>query len=272
MAVLLLSMWLSLNRGEDDNPDDPQQPDGYGMKYWFDDQKELAGQIENYSAAFSLDVSMLSDGVHALHVAPYDQSDGVYLESAAQTYYFIKQPVMKTSRKTDYIFYIDGELKGRMSSNLGDLYETNIPMQDVEEGLHLLTTLVKAPGNGSTTLTNHYFLRIPTAEDLGSVRLTCKVDGGTFITLQRGFVGDSLNYELDVKDLEPGLHRLTWQLTSNSSGLNTPPHTTFFMVNPKLSSYEYWLNDDFSTLRRMDGLATNNAYEIVEELIQRQIA
>jgi M6 family metalloprotease-like protein len=253
-------------QGEDDNPDDPQQPDGYGMKYWFDDQKELAGQIENYNAAFSLDVSMLSDGVHALHVAPYDLSDGIYLELPAQTYYFIKQPMMKNSSKTDYIFYIDGELKGRMSSNLGDLYETNIPMQDVQEGVHLLTTMVKAPGEASTMLTNNYFLRVPTAEDLGSVRLTCRVDNGAFVTLQHGFVGDSLNYELDVKDLEPGLHRLTWQLTSNSSGLNTPAQTAFFMVDPKLSGYEYWLNDDFSTLKRVERLATNNAYEVAGEL------
>lgn len=251
---------------EDDNPDAPQQPDGYGMKYWFDDQKELAGQIENYNAAFSLDVSMLSDGVHALHVAPYDLSDGIYLELPAQTYYFIKQPMMKNSSKTDYIFYIDGELKGRMSSNLGDLYETNIPMQDVQEGVHLLTTMVKAPGEASTMLTNNYFLRVPTAEDLGSVRLTCRVDNGAFVTLQHGFVGDSLNYELDVKDLEPGLHRLTWQLTSNSSGLNTPAQTAFFMVDPKLSGYEYWLNDDFSTLKRVERLATNNAYEVAGEL------
>lgn len=246
--------------------DDNHMTESYGLKYWFDDQKELAGLIENYNAAFSVDVSKLSDGPHALHVAVYDQDAEVYLESGAQTYYFVKQPVVNSGSCNDYFYYVDGQEIAQSISNLDYLHEATLSMPDVSEGIHLLTTMVKSPGQTSTSVTSNYFLRAATAEDLGSVRLSCRVDNNDMVTLQRGFAGDSLNYEIDVKDLSSGLHRLTWQLISGNEILNIPPTTTFFMVDAKVKTYEYWLNGDRSTLTKVTSLYAGNPYELVTEL------
>ena len=253
-------------QGKDPEEGDEPGQSGYGLKYWFDDQKELAGQIENFNAMFSLDVSALSDGVHALHVAVYDYDTSSYQEAGAQTVYFVKEPVMSSGRRVDYVYYVDSVRLGSTPSGMDDIHEIEIPVANVEEGLHRLTTFIKTPGEAYTTVTSHYFLRVATAEDIGSMRLTCSIDGSAPTTLQRGFVGDSLNYELDVSKLEPGLHRLSYQLTSSSGTLNTPPTTTFFIVDPKLKQYEYWLNDDRSTLTVVGSLNASNPYELATEL------
>lgn len=253
-------------QGKDPDENDEPGQSGYGLKYWFDDQKELAGRIENFNAVFGLDVSTLSDGVHALHVAVYDYDSDAYLETGAQTVYFVKEPVMSSGRRADYTYYVDSVKLGSTLEGMDDIHEVSLPMKDIEEGLHRLTTYIKTPGETQTTVISHYFMRVATAKDTGNLRMTCSIDGAVSTTLQRGFMGDSLNYELDVSGLSPGLHRLTYQLTSTSGMLNTPPTTTFFLVDPQLKSYEYWLNGDRSTLTKVSSLTATNPYELVTEL------
>ena len=250
----------------DDENDENPNAGAYGLKYWFDDQKELAGQIDNYNAAFGLDVSMLSEGLHALHIAVYWQGTTAYHEAGAQTYYFIKQPSKSTNRQTDYTFFVDGEQVEQMTGSIDEVLTANIPMNKLPEGLHLLTTQVRSYGETTTHVTNHYFLRVPMIREMGNYHLACQVDSGVVVTLERGFVGDSLNYELDLKDLQPGLHRLTYQLISGNLRENTPPHTAFFIVNPKIDSYEYWLNHDPTTLRKYTNLKAGSQYEVAAEL------
>ena len=247
------------------------QAGGYGMKYWFDDQQELAGQIDDFNATLNLDVSMLSDGLHTLHVAIYNQGTGTYQESSAQTYYFIKEPDKTAGNRTEYTYFLDGQQIGQSASNQGVLHETNLNVQAVAEGLHTLTTIAKTPGEDRTTVSNQFFLRVPTTEELGTIRLTCRIAEGPVVTLKRNFENNELSYDLDVSDLPPGLHRLTYKLSGDVSSLSTPAMTEFFMIDAKVTAYEYWLNGDRSTLTTATVTNPTNPYELAKSLTMKKM-
>ena len=225
----------------------PDVPDGvtfdsYSIKYWFDNQSKLAGTLNDVHAAFQLDVSSLSDGLHALHVAVCGTSDeGDYYEEAPRTVYFEKHGEETTVHNR---FFIDNTEAIVVSYDEGSYVNMALPVEKVSEGLHKLTAMIETTTGGRPVIVSHYFQRVPTGSELDDLRLSVSIDGVASTVLQRPFAGDSLVYDLDVSKMEPGLHTLTYQVKGR---LQTAPEKTFFVIDPKMNGYDYWLNDDRST-------------------------
>lgn len=218
----------------------------YAMKYWFDDQKELAGELSSISAVMDLDVSGLSDGLHALHVAVCEDMEYLgHYESTPRTVYFFKE-----GQKTDivYDYYVDGKKLTDSHTKAANLLTTYLPMFAVDEGVHSLTTVATLAGTKQTAVHNDFFVRANNSNEESTVRLQVSIDDAPPTTLQRTLVNGELDLDLDVSGLSQGLHKLNYRLTGSKNGVNTPPRTAFFLVDSKLTGYEYQLNGDASTL------------------------
>ena len=230
-----------------DGPDDPDTPDpitfgSYAVKYWYDNQTQLAGTISDVRSAFQLDVSGLADGLHALHVAVCGTSDqGDYYEEAPHTVYFEKHGEETQIRNR---FFVDNVETIAVRYSTDNTYTLALPVETVSEGLHKLTTMIETTESQRPVIVSHYFQRMPTSRELDDLHLMVSIDAAAPTVLQRPFVGDSLVYDLDVSKMDPGLHTLTYQVKGR---LQTAPEKTFFVIDPKMNGYDYWLNDDRST-------------------------
>lgn len=251
--------------GEEQQPLEPLPANTYAMKYWFDDQKELAGTIESLSAIEQIDVSGLSDGLHALHVTVCEDFEYLgHYETAPQTVYFIKE-----GQKADirYDYYVDGKKIMDSNTKTANTHTAYLPMMAIGEGLHRLTTVATLTGTDRTTMHNDFFVRASNNSEDAGMRLMVSIDDAAPTILKRAPVDGSLSYDLDISGLVPGLHRLNYQVTSNGTkGVNTPPRTSFFVVDQKLDGYEYTLNGDPQTLVKVGNLHADSPYDLVTEL------
>ena len=94
-------------------------------------------------------------------------------------------------------------------------------------------------------------------------RLAVSIDGVVPTTLERGFNNGQLEYDLDVHEMLPGIHNLTYQVVGM---VNMPPEKDFFVIDPKLDRYEYWLNDERSTAKVVTGLKESGTYTLNTDL------
>lgn len=316
--------------GGDDKP--AITPESYAVNYWFDDMKELKGHVDNPAAEFSLDVSSLSDGLHALHIAIAEvTTEGDYIESSPCTVYFEKH-----GQETEVManVLVDYSQLTSFRQNTTSNSKLTIPLTGVDEGLHQVTTLIGLTGSDdSYTIASAFFQRVPTDEELEDQHLSVSIDGVVPTTLKRAFEDNTLTYELDVHEMPAGLHDLTCEikgflslspyreffvidprendyvlavsidgvapttldrgfedgkleynldvhemqpglhdLTYHVKGMVImPPMKDFFVIDPKLDSYEYWLNEDLSTAVATTGLNAKGAYNLNTKLPVRQM-
>jgi hypothetical protein len=225
--------------------------------YWFDNMKELAGQLDSPASVFMLDVSELSDGLHALHIAVSGtNSDDEFVLEGARTVYFEKhgQEAEVTTR-----YFIDGVEHTAMRCSTGKEYELDIPLANVSEGFYRLTTVMEHTGSGRITTRDDYFARVPTDKELGAMRLECSIDGAVPTTLQRGFTNGVLEYDLDVSEMPSGMHTLAYRVKGT---LSTALKKEIFLIDPKVESYEYWLNGDSKNGTKVGKLREGSPWEL----------
>lgn len=146
-----------------DDPDDPNAPDltDHIIKYWFDNNQELAGTLTNISGALQIDVSALSDGLHTLHMAVgATGSEGEYFEEASRAVYFEKHGDESQVRNR---FYVDGEETTVVRYSADNSYTLALPVDKFDVGLHSLTSMIETPqGERPTILQKEYFTIDPT--------------------------------------------------------------------------------------------------------------
>lgn len=245
-----------------DMPDNPDIASGSpSVIYWFDDMKELAGQLDSPASVFMLDVSGLSDGLHALHIAVTgSNSDNEYVQEGARTVYFEKhgQEAEITTR-----YYIDGVEHSALRCGIGKEYELDVPLANVSEGFYRLTTVMEHTGTGRLTMREDYFARELTDKELGALRLECSIDDVKPTTLQRGFTNGVLEYDLDVSEMPSGLHTLAYRVTGT---ISTALEKEIFLIDPKIESYLYWLNSDRKTGVGKGQLNEGTPWELDAEL------
>lgn len=252
---------FNLSRPENTSGDDRPTitPQSYAVNYWFDDMDELKGSLDNPASGFMLDVSSLSDGLHALHIAVGEVTeDGDYIEIPPRTVYFEKHG-QETLVTTD--FRVNNLPVGHTESyDAGVSTSMQLDVNNQDDGLHQMTALVGLAGSGyGYAIASAFFQRVPTGDDLADQHLVVSINGVEPTTLQRSFKDNTLSYQLDVHLMPAGLHDLTCQVKGS---LSMAPLKEFFVIDPKLTSYEYWLNDDLSIAKAVTGLKESGTYTL----------
>jgi len=245
-------------------PDDPEG--SVTVKYWFDDQKELAGITEDFDMDMQLDVSTLSEGLHALHLAVCQtDEEGEYRELAPQTVFFVKP---SADTKSAFRCLADG--KSLFSSKLsnGPTFNYSFTLNSVDEGLHQLALWISTADYEKPLIQTAWFQKVLKANEMTDLNLSVSIDGMTPIVLERAFEDNSLTYDLDVSDMQPGIHTLTYQVKGR---LQTSPEKTFFAIDPKLNGYDYWLNNDRETMVHTNITPVTMPFEIEADLPVRSM-
>ena len=186
----------------------------YSCRYWFDRDMEQAvtTTFTGNTAQMEWNVSMLTDGLHTLHV---QMMDTAMVWSAPYNLFFIKTDAHPAEEMT-FTYWFDRDIETRQTGNLnnGSLF---INVEDLGDGLH---TLHLAMQGNSTNLTHNYlFVKLPVLQPESQLEYHCWFDQD-YSTLVTGPVGDGYCL-VDVSALPIGDHNMILQLADGTT-LNMP--------------------------------------------------
>ena len=212
--------------------------------YWFDKQHQTvnAGKLQN--GIMMLDVNELDDGFHTIYL----QATGTGGESSPTSCMFIKIPPTESIGEMTCICTIDGKLfKQEKVPSQGGIVNWVLDVSQVAQGVHRLQVQVVTPTGAASDVYNSFFFRIDKALEVANMKLVYNVDGGEFHTASKGYNGQAFHFDLDVKELTDGLHRINYMMMGDN-GSYTSASSAFFVKTPVgghgITKYEYWLNED----------------------------
>lgn len=186
----------------------------YSCRYWFDRDMEQAvtTTFTGNTAQMEWNVSMLTDGLHTLHV---QMMDTAMVWSAPYNLFFIKTDAHPTEEMS-YTYWFDRNIEGRQVGTLGN-GSLFIDVETLGDGLH---TLHLAMQGNSTNLTHNYlFVKLPVLQPESQLEYHCWFDQD-YSTLVTGPVGDGYCM-IDVSALPIGSHNMILQLADGTT-LNMP--------------------------------------------------
>ena len=212
---------------------------------WFDSDHENVKKLEyNGGKPFLLDVSEIADGFHVLYL----QAMGKGGLSMPTTKMFIKIPQTEGVSYLTCACSVDGKLfKTEQVSSEGGVVNWNLDVASLSQGIHNLQVQVLTPTGAATNVSNHFFFRAVTQKELSNMKLVYSLDGNEFHSATGDAANGVFHFDVDVASLEDGLHRIIYQLASES-GASTKVNTSFFWKTPiggnGITEYRYWLNDN----------------------------
>ena len=212
---------------------------------WFDSDHENVKKLEyNGGKPFLLDVSEIADGFHVLYL----QAMGKGGLSMPTTKMFIKIPQTEGVSYLTCACSVDGKLfKTEQVSSEGGVVNWNLDVASLSQGIHNLQVQVLTPTGAATNVSNHFFFRAVTQQELSNMKLVYSLDGNEFHSATGDAANGVFHFDVDVASLEDGLHRIIYQLASES-GASTKVNTSFFWKTPVggngITQYRYWVNDN----------------------------
>lgn len=217
--------------------------------YWFDDETN-AREASVTNGTFEVDASSLSDGFHRFNYVAL-QENGV--TSMPSTCYFLKTAQVNPDDELTCICSVDGQLRHiEKLSQSGGILHWNLDMQDLADGVHQIQLQAVTPSGAVSNSYNSYFMRVTSTEDLNEMYCVYAIDGNSLnsksnVISQNG----SFHFDLDLSELEEGLHYISFMLHSDR-GTSTAPQLRFFVKTPLggngITKYQYWINEeDIST-------------------------
>ncbi|MBQ7690051.1 MAG: dockerin type I repeat-containing protein [Muribaculaceae bacterium] len=177
-------------------------------RYWFDQDSTVAGTGRSTANAWQvdIDVSGLSEAIHALHLQAID-ANGV--ASPAVTRFFVRSRLADTPRRVAY--WVDDSIAPMMTSDVAN----GMVMLDVSalpDGLHYLH--VQALGGLSSEVRTYFFVKQPDMAQVKQVHVTTWIDNAQnchyqgILPVTNGIV----SWLENVVELPEGRHSITVHL------------------------------------------------------------
>ena len=209
--------------------------------YWFDGDESTMTTVPYPGKGVMIDVSGLADGFHTMHNVVNDIS-----QSAVETRMFVKVPQTEGVSYMDCICSVDGRLVSQEKLPAkGGVMQWSLDVASLDVGIHKAQFVAITPSGAASTMADRYFVRAVTDREMGTMKCFYSLDN--FKTAyQAGTMSNGLfHFDLDVSEMEDGLHRLAYMLVSDN-GITTPQQTAFFWKTPLggsgITQYDYWLN------------------------------
>ncbi|MGM9696751.1 MAG: dockerin type I repeat-containing protein [Alloprevotella sp.] len=224
--------------------------------YWFDGDEHQMTTLPYPGEGVMIDITDLSEGFHLMHNVVNDIS-----QSAVETRMFVKVPQTEGVEYMTCICSMDGHLVGKekLPAN-GGMIEWKMDVDSLDIGVHKAMFQAITPSGAASSIAERYFVREVTNRELGTMKCLYSIDN--FKTAyQAGTMSNGLfHFDLDVSELEDGLHRLAYMLVSDN-GITTPQKSAFFWKTPVggvgITQYEYWLNNSKNVHRTKLDKRTN---------------
>ncbi|MBR4066007.1 MAG: dockerin type I repeat-containing protein [Bacteroidaceae bacterium] len=220
---------------------------------WFDEDYTTA-QTGTYNGDIIwLDVSKLQDGFHTLYIQTEQ-----YSLSKAIAHSFIKVPQTEAIGALTCLIFIDDKLylKEKIEPQAGIL-NLDIDVTALSQGTHTLQAYVVTPTGAATKISNHFFIRSTTNNEMANLKCFYNIDGDDNYIQAGSYSNGTYHFDLDVALLNDGIHQLNYMLVG-SNGVSTEARSSFFVKTPVggngIMQYEYWLNDNDSvkTVKKLE--------------------
>lgn len=220
---------------------------------WFDEDYTTA-QTGTYNGDIIwLDVSELQDGFHTLYIQTEQ-----YAVSKVIAHSFIKVPQTESIGALTCLIFIDDKLylKENIEPQAGIL-NIDIDVESLSQGVHTLQTLVVTPTGAATKISNHFFIRSTTDNEMANLKCFYNVDGYDNYIQAGTYSNGTYHFDVDVSSLDDGIHQLNYMLVGDN-GVSSEARSSFFVKTPVggngIMQYEYWLNDNDSvkTVKKLE--------------------
>lgn len=215
---------------------------------WFDNEQSTQMTGTDMGSTILLDVSELVDGYHLLHILADGGAGSV---SVPTTIPFIKIPQVIGVDHLTCLCMVDDHLhKQEQVSTQGGVIAWKLDVSSLPQGFHRMFVQVITPSGAATSAYQAFFLRTTSRDEFAQMKCVYAIDGNEFNT-EAGVLSDGTFYfDLNVADLEDGLHTISYML-SNGLGVSTKTQTQFFTKIPLggygIAQYEYWVNKNYET-------------------------
>lgn len=207
---------------------------------------------ENGAISLALDVRDIPIGVHIIMVQIASGGTTTSIETSC----FIKTVELQPGATYTTNVFIDGALYDTHSTPADEdgSMSLSLDLNKLPLGVHLIMAQVLSPEGVPSAMSRAAFLRVPTEMQLNALKLYYLIDGVPAGESDPTRSGDIYNLDVDLTSLPSGIHSLSAFL-AGANGFATSMETTWFTKIPVggegVKSYEYWLNDDPSTLQEV---------------------
>lgn len=238
----------------------------YEGVYWFDNNEDFAAELYG-NGTFDIDVSSLSNGLHAIHYMVSSAND---VQSAPQTKLFMKIPQMQNSGSVICRCVIDGKpYHTEEVPAVGGIINWSFDVSGLAQGVHSIQVQVELPSGEITALQHGMFIRTATSEELASMKCYYLIDNSDSYVEAGTSDGSLFHFDLDVSALDNGLHQISYMLVGDN-GVATKMCSALFTKIPVggngLTKYEYWLNDNGADKCVVEFKEHSIAYHLIELL------
>ncbi len=238
----------------------------YEGVYWFDNNEDFAAELYG-NGTFDIDVSSLSNGLHAIHYMVSSAND---VQSAPQTKLFMKIPQMQDGGSVICRCVIDGKpYHTEEVPAVEGIINWSFDVSGLAQGVHSIQVQVELPSGEITALQHGMFIRTATSEELASMKCYYLIDNSDSYVEAGTYDGSLFHFDLDVSALDNGLHQISYMLVGDN-GVATKMCSALFTKIPVggngLTKYEYWLNDNGADKCVVEFKEHSIAYHLIELL------
>lgn len=227
----------------------------YEYRYWFDEDTSTIQSWQSYlsSCHFDVDVSDLDNTFHTIHFQVMDK-DSVW--SVPLTRYFHKFP----GKQLKFRYWFDEDVETMVQGTYND-GAMLVDVSSLIDGFHILHMQVEE-GNVPSSSITRMFIKVPPTEGDINLKCLCTIDGKIYKQKLLPSKGGIVEWQLDVRELEQGLHTLQVQVLT-PSGAATSMYKSFFlrtMSNKEYVSMKCYYSIDGSNTASKAGVYTDGAY------------
>ena len=189
--------------------------------YWFDNQTGKPQTSPMLQGSFDVDASTLTDGFHSFHYVVALDEGGIFTPIVT---YFVKVPMVDDRMKGFYWF--DEETNIHEAPVAYGTFE--VDATSLSDGFHRFHYQAVNNNGTASASTTSFFLKTAQVSEGDMLNCICSVDGQLRHIEKLPIQGGIIHWNLDMKDLTDGLHRIQLQAVT-PSGAMCSSYTSYFM-------------------------------------------
>lgn len=230
-------------------------------QYWFDNSTTTTSFTPGH---LEIPVVNLTNGLHTFNA--FVQKNGVL--SSTQSQWFIKTNVFNPGDKYTANLLIDGNTFGdyQCPVSADGLISLSLDVNSLPLGVHSIKAQVIYPDGSLSGYMESMFLRVPTTEQISTMKGFYMLDGSRQGNVTPAFDGSTFHLDIDASQLSSGIHSVSVFLAS-PLGMATTVHNAWFFKIPAggegVKTYEYWLNDNFTNRQKVTLEAVANPLQLI---------
>ena len=224
-------------------------PEAAAFRYWFDDDAGSLQTTTQLSGLQTLDVSGLTEGLHALHYQVTENTGAVAFVRSAL---FVNVKSLTTTQAAGLRYWFDDDASSvRTTDGVSSAYSLDV--STLVDGLHTLHYQVIDSNGGAYTIASSLFVKMTDAIDAGALTTSRLIYWYDDETNLKGMDVTGSVQTLDASTLTDGLHTIHVQVVGSD---NAAYHIVSALFVKKDNSSEttltankllYWFDNEQNT-------------------------